>query len=80
MGRKRYQIYIDEDIFEGLRKKVEERGMKFSPYIEILLKENLETLTEMKDVKHIKDITIQQLYGLMSKYMKDFSDATKGKK
>ena len=80
MAKKRFNLYVDEDVWEGLRKKVKERGMAFSPYIETLMRENLVILTEFKDVNTLGDITVEQLWKLLNKSMEDMQHASKSKK
>lgn len=80
MAKRKYMIYVDQDVYESLRKVVEARGMALSPYIETLLHENLIALEELKDVRTIGDISVSQLFKLFSQSISDFQHAAKKSK
>ena len=73
-------IYVDDEIYESLRKLVEARGMAYSPYIETLLRENLIALNELKDVKTVGDISVSQLFKLFSQSITDLQNVAKKSK
>jgi len=80
MAKRKYMIYVDDEIYESLRKLVEARGMALSPYIETLLRENLIALKELKDVKTVGDISVSQLFKLFSQSITDFQNVAKKSK
>lgn len=80
MAKRKYMIYVDEDVYGSLRKLVEARGMALSPYIESLLRENLIALNELKDVKTFGDISVSQLFKLFSQSITDMQHAAKKSK
>ena len=80
MAKRKYMIYVDDEIYESLRKLVEARGMAYSPYIETLLQENLIVLEELKDVRTVGDISVSQLFKLFSQCITDFQNVAKKSK
>lgn len=80
MAKRKYMIYVDDEIYESLRKLVEARGMAYSPYIETLLRENLIALKELKDVKTVGDISVSQLFKLFSQSITDLQNVAKKSK
>lgn len=77
MAKRKYMIYVDQDVYESLRKVVEARGMALSPYIETLLRENLIALKELKDVKTVGDISVSQLFKLFTQSITDLQNVAK---
>jgi len=80
MAKRKYMIYVDQDVYESLRKVVEARGMALSPYIETLLRENLIALEELKDVRTIGDISVSQLFKLFLNPYRIFNMLRKSRK
>jgi hypothetical protein len=80
MAKRKYMIYVDQDVYESLRKVVEARGMALSPYIETLLRENLIALKELKDVKTVGDISVSQLFKLFTQSITDLQNVAKKSK
>jgi hypothetical protein len=78
--KRRYHIYINEEIFEGLRALVYERGMNMSEYLESLITENYKGLKVMQGVKHVENINLKQLMTLFSMAAKGLSSVEKKRK
>ena len=78
--KRRYNIYINEEIFEGLRALVYERGMNMSEYLESLITENYKGLKVMQGVKHVENINLKQLMTLFSMAAKGLSSVEKKRK
>ena len=80
MAKRKFMIYVDEEVYGALRKLVEARGMALSPYIETLLRENLITLEKLKDVRTVGDISVSQIFELFTQALKDFDGVAKKSK
>jgi len=78
--KKRYNIYVNEEVYEGLRKLVYERGMNMSEYLETLIVENYKGLKVMQGVKSVEDINLKQLMTLFSMAAKGMANVGKKKK
>jgi len=76
----RYNIYIDEEVYEGLRDLVHERGMSMSGYLEALIRENYEGLKVMQGVKSVEDINLKQLMTLFSMAARGMAKVDKKRK
>jgi len=76
----RYNIYIDEEVYEGLRDLVYERGMSMSGYLEALIRENYEGLKVMQGVKSVEDINLKQLMTLFSMAARGMAKVDKKRK
>jgi len=75
--KRRYHIYVNEEIFEGLRALVYERGMNMSEYLESLITENYKGLKVMQGVKHVENINLKQLMTLFLMAAKGLSSVEK---
>lgn len=78
--KKRYNLYLSEDVFEGLRGLVYERGMSMSEYLEALITENFKGLKVMRGAKNVEDINLKQLMTLFSMAAKGMANVRKKKK
>jgi len=78
--KKRYNLYLSEDVFEGLRGLVYERGMSMSEYLEALITENFKGLKVMRGAKNVEDINLKQLMTLFSMAAKGMANVGKKKK
>lgn len=79
--KKRYNLMLDEENVEQLKKWLAPKGINFSGYMNSLLTENMEAIKILEGVEDLKDLNIGQLTKLYAGMAKGFEKSkTKGKK
>lgn len=80
MKNKKYNIMLNPELVDSIRPWLKERGITFSGYLNMLLKESAKSVVILNKTESMKDVTLGQIFEICADAVEEKEKEAKKKR